>query len=93
MQNIFFDSEGSLIINELIVNHPSYIKILEDNVVTDDELKSQSDIVLELFKKIESVCNDEQKILIKEMLIETNVLNAVYKKYYFQQSSDFFQVD
>lgn len=93
MQNIFFDSEGSLNINELIVNHPSYIKILEDNVVTDEELKSQSDIVLELFKKIESVCNDEQKILIKEMLIETNVLNAVYKKYYFQQSSDFFQVD
>lgn len=93
MQNIFFDSEGSLNINELIANHPSYIKILEDNVVTDDELKSQSDIVLELFKKIESVCNDEQKILIKEMLIETNVLNAVYKKYYFQQSSDFFQVD
>ena len=93
MQNIFFDSEGSLNINELIVNHPSYIKILEDNVVTDDELKSQSDIVLELFRKIESVCNDEQKILIKEMLIETNVLNAIYKKYYFQQSSDFFQVD
>lgn len=93
MQNIFFDSEGSLNINELIVNHPSYIKILEDNVVTDEELKSQSDIVLELFKKIESVCNDEQKILIKEMLIETNVLNAVYKKYYFQQSSDFLQVD
>lgn len=93
MQNIFFDSEGSLNINELIANHPSYIKILEDNVVTDEELKSQSDIVLELFKKIESVCNDEQKILIKEMLIETNVLNAVYKKYYFQQSSDFFQVD
>jgi hypothetical protein len=93
MQNIFFDSEGSLNINELIANHPSYIKILEDNVVTDEELKSQSDIVLELFKKIESVCSDEQKILIKEMLIETNVLNAVYKKYYFQQSSDFFQVD
>lgn len=93
MQNIFFDSEGSLNINELIANHPSYIKILEDNVVTDEELKSQSDIVLELFKKIESVCNDEQKILIKEMLIETNVLNAIYKKYYFQQSSDFFQVD
>jgi hypothetical protein len=93
MQNIFFDSEGSLNINELIVNHPSYIKILEDNVVTDEELKSQSDIVLELFKKIESVCNDEQKMLIKELLIETNVLNAIYKKYYFQQSSDFFQVD
>lgn len=93
MQNIFFDSEGSLNINELIANHPSYIKILEDNVVTDEELKSQSDIVLELFKKIDSVCNDEQKILIKELLIETNVLNAIYKKYYFQQSSDFFQVD
>lgn len=93
MQNIFFDSEGSLNINELIANHPSYIKNLEDNVVTDEELKSQSDIVLELFKKIESVCNDEQKMLIKELLIETNVLNAIYKKYYFQQSSDFFQVD
>ena len=81
MKNIFFDNDGSLIINEAIINHPSYKKILEDSVVTEDELKEQIDVVLSLFKKIEEECNDVQKELIKELLIESNILNTISKIY------------
>lgn len=86
MKNIFFDNDGSLNINEAIINHPSYKKILEDDVVTEDELKSQCDVVLSLFQKIEEECNEAQKNLIKEMLIETNILNTISKMYHHNTS-------
>ena len=81
MKNIFFDNEGSLNINEAIINHPSYQKILEDNIVTEEELKSQYEVVLSLFQRIEEECNEAQKNLIKDVLIETNILNAISKMY------------
>jgi hypothetical protein len=81
MKNIFFDNEGSLNINEAIINHPSYQKILEDNIVTEEELKSQYEVVLSLFQRVEEECNEAQKNLIKDVLIETNILNAISKMY------------
>lgn len=81
MKNIFFDNEGSLNINEAIINHPSYRKILEDNIVTEEELKSQYEVVLSLFQRVEEECNEAQKNLIKDVLIETNILNAISKMY------------
>ena len=81
MKNIFFDSDGALNINEAIINHPSYKKILEDSIVSEDELKKQIEVVLSLFQKVEEECNDAQKELIKELLIEINILNAISKIY------------
>ncbi len=86
MKNIFFDSEGSLNINEAVINHPSYKNILEDSVVTEEEILQQSELVMSLFRRIEEECSDSQKELIKEMLIETNVLNAISKMYNFQKA-------
>lgn len=81
MKNIFFDNDGCLNINEAIINHPSYKKILEDDIVTEDELRSQSELVLSLFQRIEDECNESQKSLIKDMLIEINILNTISKMY------------
>jgi hypothetical protein len=84
MKHIFFDHDGNLNINGVIVNHPSYKRILEDSVVTEAELNDQCKLVLSLFKRIEEECSDAQKELIKEMLVETNVLNAISRMYNLQ---------
>ncbi len=81
MKKLFFDNDGSLVINESIMNHPSYNKILEDNIVTEEELQHQINVVLSLFQKIEEECSDMQKELIKELIIETNILNYISKIY------------
>ena len=43
MQTLF-DENGNLNISDIVLNHPSYKKIMEDGIiVTDDELKEQAD--------------------------------------------------
>lgn len=86
MKKLFFDDNGSLTINESIINHPSYKKILEDYIVTEEELQQQINKVLSLFQKIETEFNDTQKELIKELIIETNILNYISKIYSLNES-------
>jgi hypothetical protein len=81
MKEVFFNEDGSLKINETIMNQPSFIKIMEDGVVTAEELEEQSGKVISIFRKIEDTFNDEQKELVQELLVETNVLNAIFKQH------------
>lgn len=81
MKEVFFNEDGSLKINETIMNQPSFVKIMEDGVVTADELEEQSRRVLSIFRKIEDTFNDEQKMLVQELLVESNVLNAIFKQH------------
>ena len=81
MKEVFFNEDGSLKINEIIMSQPSFVKIMEDGVVTVDELEEQSRRVLSIFRKIEDTFNDEQKMLVQELLVESNVLNAIFKQH------------
>ena len=81
MKEVFFNEDGSLKINETIMSQPSFVKIMEDGVVTADELEEQSRRVLSIFRKIEDTFNDEQKMLVQELLVESNVLNAIFKQH------------
>ena len=84
MKNTFFNHDGELNINELIYNHPSYKRILEDSIVSQEELLGQYDLVLNLFSKMEEVCDEAQKALIKDVIVEMNVLNVISKMYNLQ---------
>ena len=81
MKEVFFNEDGSLKINETIMSQPSFVKIMEDGVVTVDELEEPGRRVLSIFRKIEDTFNDEQKMLVQELLLESNVLNAIFKQH------------
>ena len=81
MKEIFFNEDGSLKINETIMEQPSYVKIMEDGVVTAEELVEQSKLVVSIFRKIEDTFTEEQKKLVQELLVESNVLNAIFKQH------------
>ena len=81
MKEVFFNEDGSLKINETIMSQPSFLKIMEDGVVTAEEIEEQSRKVLSIFRKIEDTFNDEQKELVQELLVESNVLNAIFKQH------------
>ena len=81
MKEIFFNEDGSLKINENIMEQPSYVKIMEDGVVTAEELEEQSKLVVSIFRKIEDTFTEEQKKLVQELLVESNVLNAIFKQH------------
>lgn len=76
MINIF-DETGSLNIEELIMKQPSFKKIMEDGIVTEEELEEQSGRVTDILKRLDARCNDEQKELLLELLAEMSVLIAI----------------
>ena len=42
MKEVFFTEDGSLKINQTIMSQPSFLKIMEDGIVTAEELEEQS---------------------------------------------------
>ena len=88
MKEVFFNEDGSLKINETIMNQSSFSKIMEDGIVTAEELEEQSQKVLSIFRKIEDTFTNEQKELVQELLVESNVLNAIFKHYSMQMVTE-----
>jgi hypothetical protein len=81
MKEIFFNEDGSLKINETIMNQPSFVKIMEDGKVTVEEIEEQSERVMALFHKIEDTFTEEQKLLVRDLIVESNVLNTIFKQH------------
>ncbi len=75
---MFFNEEGILNIDEAVVETPSYKKIMEDGIVTEEELVSQAEKVVSLLQTMEKKYNEEQLSEIKALLTESSVLYAVY---------------
>lgn len=83
MQKIF-DENGLLNISDIVKNHPSYIAIMEDSVVTDQELKDQADATIVALRKLQTLCNEEQQTAILDVISEMGVLFAAYHHYELQ---------
>lgn len=83
MQTIF-DENGLLNISDIVKNHPSYKAIMEDGVVTDQELKQQADATIASLHKLQSLCNGEQQGAILDAISEMGVLFAAYHHYELQ---------
>ena len=77
MKNLL-EENGLLSLDELIVKSPSFQQIMADGIVTEEELKAQSEKVTALIEKVEQMCNDNQLAAIKELIAEMNVLYAAY---------------
>lgn len=81
---MFFNEEGLLNIDEMVAENTSFKNIMEDGIVTEEEIKSQSEKVISLIRDIESKFSEEQLAYIKELLAETSVLYAIYNIYNIQ---------
>ena len=68
---MFFNEKGILNIDEIVARNDSFQKIMEDGIVTDEEVKAQSDK--------EARYTEPQLFEIKHLLAETSVLYAVYQ--------------
>ena len=78
--NTFFDESGGLNIDDLILQQPSFQKIMEDGIVTEEEIAKQKDRVIAILKNLEQNSTSEQIDQIRELLAEISVLIAVQNK-------------
>ena len=81
---MFFNEKGILNIDEMVANNDSFKRIMEDNTVDDNEIKEQSDKVVALLHQMEKEFSEEQLLKVKELLVETSVLYAIYNYYSIQ---------
>lgn len=81
---MLFNKDGILNLDELVANQPSYKKIMKDGYVTEQELSDQTNKVLELLKRVETELTPTQQELVKDILVEANVMNAVFQQYQIQ---------
>jgi len=71
----WFDQKtGALNFDEIVVERPSYQKIMQDGVVTPAELQAQAMRVAELFRQLEPLLSPEAKAATTEALCEMSVL-------------------
>ena len=75
---MFFNEEGILNIDEMVVNNASFKNIMEDGVITEEEIKAQSDKVVAMLHDMEAKYNEEQLAEIKNLLVESSVLYTAY---------------
>lgn len=76
MKNIV-DENGFLNVEDLIMNSQSFQKMMEDNTITEEEIQTQSDLVISLLTQLESTCSEVQKELLRKLLAEVCVLVGV----------------
>lgn len=82
---MFFNQDGILNIDEAVAENPSFKKIMEDGMVTDQELETQTQKVVSMLQDLEKKYDDEQLSEIKALLTEASVLYAVYNIHSIQQ--------
>ena len=81
---MIFNEQGFIDIDEMIAQEPSFQKIMEDGVVTDDELREQTENVINLLHEVENRFSEDDQMLVKRLFTETNVLSTIYHYYELQ---------
>ena len=75
---MFFNEEGILNIDEMVINNASFKNIMDDGIITEEEIKMQSDKVVSMLYDMGKKYSEEQLAEIKNLLVESSVLYAVY---------------
>ena len=81
---MIFNEQGFIDIDEMIAQEPSFQKIMEDGIVTEKELREQTETVIGLLHEVEDRFSEEDQQLVKRLFAETNVLSVIYQYYQLQ---------
>lgn len=77
MKRVFFNEDGTLNVSQSAKLHPSYKRIMDDQYVSLDELGQQYQSIKSIFRKMEETFTDEQKQLVHDLIVESEVYQAV----------------
>lgn len=83
------NKQGLLDIDEMIAKEPSFQNIMADGIVTDEELREQSERVFALLNEAEKRFNEDDKQFIRTLIAETNVFSAIYCYYELQNLNQY----
>ena len=67
---MLFDENGMFRLDEEIAKQPTFQKIMEDQIVTDEEIDSQANLVINMLKDMEATFSAEQLKQVEDLLAE-----------------------
>ena len=65
-------------LESIVMNNTSVMKILEDGIVTEEEIKEQAAKVTAIAEKLQLACTEEQLGMIRSLVAEMNALYVAY---------------
>lgn len=65
-------------LESIMMNNTSLTKILEDGIVTEEEINVQSKKVIAIAHELEQICTDDQLMKIQSLIAEMNALYVAY---------------
>ena len=80
-----FDENGLLNLSDIVENRQSYKAIMEDGVVSEQELKAQADATIESLRRVQALCSEEQQAAVLDAIAEMSVLFAAYHNHELQK--------
>lgn len=82
MSKPWFDSKsGILLLDEYVVEMPSFQRICQDEVITEEELQEHVTRTTDLLRKLENMLSPEAKAVATEALCELAVMYSLQRKY------------
>ncbi len=82
MSQPWFNPEtGALLLDEYVSQQPSFRKVMEDGVVTDEEVTEQAHRVLSLLRSLEEMLSPEARSVATEAFCELAVLYALDRQH------------
>lgn len=82
---MFFNEEGILDLDNFLAGNVSFQRIMEDGVVTAEELADQSDKIVAILRHIEETYSDDQISEVKDLLVEVSALFTAHNVYSIQE--------
>ncbi|MDO5489781.1 MAG: hypothetical protein Q4F52_06695 [Bacteroidaceae bacterium] len=76
---MFITENGLLDLDSIIINNPSYQKIMEDGIVTDEEIQEQAKKIDSMLKDMKSKYTPEQFEEVQKLIAEVSVLFVINK--------------
>lgn len=71
---MFITENGLLDLDSIIINNPSYQKIMEDGIVTDEEIQEQAEKIDSMLKDMKNKYTPEQFAEVQSLIAEVSVL-------------------
>lgn len=71
---MFIKENGLLDLDSIIINNPSYQKIMEDGIVTDEEIQEQAEKVDSILKSMKGKYTPKQFAEVQSLIAEVSVL-------------------
>lgn len=64
-------------IEEMEAQSPTFRKVMDDEIATDEEVAQQSALVLNLYRELETEFTEAQLARIADVIVQTGVLQSV----------------